>query len=342
MRVTTMTAPAARLWREAVAAAVQAPSIHNSQPWRFVAEGDQLRLYADRHRHLPAVDPTGRELHLSCGAALLHVELAVHAAGRECTIAVMPDAEDRDLLATVTLGSIREVTPTDRRLLSAVPRRHTNRQPFTHEPIPEPLLHQWRHGVEARGAWLHVLHRPDDILLMTVLLAQAHKAERADPAYLQELSTWTAGDRDDGVPSVAWRDSATVSAVPLRDFGAAQQQEVAGCELPPPVEHPQLLLICTERDDPLDWLQAGTSMEWLLLEATSHALAASPITQVLDWPAYRSRVAPLLGLLGYAQMLLRVGQPTAGPVRTPRRPVDKVLTTQSSDWSSIELRGRSE
>src|SRR6266496_2383450 len=53
-----------------VAAAVWAPSVHNTQPWWFSADGQELRLHADARRQLRVADPRGREMMISCGAAL--------------------------------------------------------------------------------------------------------------------------------------------------------------------------------------------------------------------------------------------------------------------------------
>jgi len=65
--------------------AVLAPSGHNTQPWRFKLGLDNVKLYADRTRALPMVDPHDRELVISCGAALFHLRLAtaVNRASRE-------------------------------------------------------------------------------------------------------------------------------------------------------------------------------------------------------------------------------------------------------------------
>jgi hypothetical protein len=52
--------------------AVLAPSSHNSQPWRFIVDGDTVMLCADRTRALSVVDPFDRELVISCGAALFN------------------------------------------------------------------------------------------------------------------------------------------------------------------------------------------------------------------------------------------------------------------------------
>ncbi|MEO8888453.1 MAG: nitroreductase, partial [Jatrophihabitantaceae bacterium] len=51
----------------AVARATLAPSIHNTQPWRFVVRPDRLDVYRDRQRGVSVVDPNGRQLVISCG-----------------------------------------------------------------------------------------------------------------------------------------------------------------------------------------------------------------------------------------------------------------------------------
>ena len=47
--------------RNAVRLACRAPSLHNSQPWRWVVEGDTLQLFADPDRIVRSTDRSGRE-----------------------------------------------------------------------------------------------------------------------------------------------------------------------------------------------------------------------------------------------------------------------------------------
>src|SRR6185503_16306307 len=84
----------------------KAPSILNSQPWRWRVDGRTLELRADRSRQISALDPDGRMLTVSCGAALHHARVALAAEGVRTTIGYLPDPADRDLLATlVHVGS---------------------------------------------------------------------------------------------------------------------------------------------------------------------------------------------------------------------------------------------
>src|SRR2546430_2406291 len=64
-----------------VTAAVWAPSVHNSQPWRFGACGQEISLHADAGRQLMVADPHGREMMISCGAALFNARLALRSLG---------------------------------------------------------------------------------------------------------------------------------------------------------------------------------------------------------------------------------------------------------------------
>ena len=59
-----------------VAAAARAPSVHNTQPWRFRAGPDAVELWTDPRRKLRA-DPSGREMLISCGAALFGLRLVI-------------------------------------------------------------------------------------------------------------------------------------------------------------------------------------------------------------------------------------------------------------------------
>src|SRR5690242_4977944 len=124
---------------EAIRIATLAPSTHNTQPWRFRLRGAAIDLLADRARAMPVADPDGRELTISCGAALFYLRLAVAHADANPRVMLFPDARDPDLLATVTLGDPAERSLAECELFAAIPRRRTDRRPFAHDLIPAGL-----------------------------------------------------------------------------------------------------------------------------------------------------------------------------------------------------------
>ena len=164
--------------------------------------------------------------------------------------------------------------------------------------------------------------------------------EQGEPAYLAELEQWLRTDPSavDGIPvgAVPDEDPATrPSNWLIRDFVAGSRPAGRSpfhnpddpSAPPPAVERPAVVLMGTDNDDAMAWLTAGRALGQVLLRATAAGLAASPLTQALDWPATRTQLRTRLSLIGHPQMLLRLGYP--GSDRTPstnRRPVAEVLT----------------
>jgi hypothetical protein len=94
--------------------AVRAPSLHNSQPWRWVAGGGVLELFADPTRIGRSTDSTGREVLISCGALLDHLRVAMAAAGWEALIDRFPNPNNHDHLATLEFRPMDFVTDAHR------------------------------------------------------------------------------------------------------------------------------------------------------------------------------------------------------------------------------------
>ena len=326
-----------QLLREIVEQAARAPSVHNTQPWRFVTRGDELELWTDPSRGLTVLDPTGRARHLSCGSALLQARVAAARAGYLAEVALLPDPSQPDHLADLRLSAEPEARDTsDIELAEAIAARRTTRDPFTSEPISDVVIAALRQAAETEGCWLRVVDDPADAAAVAVLMARADGLESADPAYREELRRWTGGgdDATEGVPSAAVPDvppSRRGSNYRLRDFVADREEADPGPSPedvdPPEVERPLVAVLGTPDDDAAAWLAAGQGLGRLLLAAAARGVAASPMTQPLEIPDTRRRLAAELGLVGHPQMILRLGYADAGVATvTPRRPVEDILT----------------
>src|SRR5689334_9800428 len=89
---------------EATLAALRAPSILNSQPWRWRARGQDVELHLDLSRRLPGVDPVGNLMVMSCGVALHHALTALAGAGFAGDVDRLPADGRPDLVARIRLG----------------------------------------------------------------------------------------------------------------------------------------------------------------------------------------------------------------------------------------------
>jgi hypothetical protein len=307
--------------------AVLAPSIHNTQPWRFACDGEVIDVWADRRRHLPGIDPTGRQLTISVGAVAEYAALALRSEGFEVVVEVLPDPSAPDLLARLIPVRPLTVDAVTRALVHAMPRRSTYREAFDRRPIPADVLTRLREAVHATGCGTSEI-TADQQASLVVLLEHAEADELQNPDYRHEITRWRTHEShaEDGVPDTALpSDSRRVSRIPLRRFDVDRQ-------LPrrePKVDDPALVLITTGEDSVADWVTAGRGLARLLLHATAAGLQSSPVTQSLDHDLYRARTGQLFGIVGHPQVLLRLGYGASVAVAgagAPRRPVRETLS----------------
>ncbi|GAB3309813.1 nitroreductase family protein [Geodermatophilus aquaeductus] len=301
-------------------AAVRAPSVHNTQPWRIVLHPDRMDLFADRTRQLTVLDPVGRALAQSVGAALFNARVAVAATGRAARVDRLPDPDDPGLMAVLRLVE-GPPDPALAALAPAVRRRRTNRRRYTAERLPEDLLQLMVAAAAAEDTTLVPVSRDEHLRLLARLTQQADAVQNADAAYRAELRRWTNRDpaTGDGIPVsvVPHVDGRQHDALPVRDFDTAG----AG-RLPPDTDsgtEQTIVVLATASDDPLAWLRCGEALERVLLELTARGWVVGPLTQAVEVPVTRTQLRSALTWDSHPQSVLRVGRaPATSP--TPRRP----------------------
>ena len=321
---------AVEILRDAVAAAIQAPSSHNTQPWRFRIADGGLELHADPTRHLAVIDAERRQQVQSCGCALYNARIAVRAAGfTDEVTAVLVDGEHPSHLATLRLGAPHVTTDLDHTLKAAIPLRRTNRRAFLKRPVAARETEVMALAAADEGATIVRLD-PARKRELGLLIDFADRAQFGNPAFRAELASWLTpfgSRRRDGIPFVEKEYGSALPFTVMRalrspslgaEFGAMEEELVLGA--------PVVFVIGTTDDHMRQWLACGQALQAVLLRATSIGLSASFLNQVLEIPELRGEVAQLLPDVPYPQMVLRIGVPDE-PVRhpAPRRDVDEVL-----------------
>jgi hypothetical protein len=313
--------------RAALQRAIRAPSIHNSQPWRWRIGPRAVNLYADVTRRLTRTDPEGRDLVISCGAALHHLLVALADYGRGARVHRLPDPTRPDHLASLTPAPEVDVD-IDARLAAEIGRRHTDRRPFRSWPVPPEVTGELAEIADRQGLGLEIVTDPRARRRLFRAIEAAAQQQEADPAYLAELAEWSGRPTGapDGVPGHrAPRAGAVPGQMPMRAFPGSAAPESFSSE----PESAALLLITTSTDTPLQWLRVGEVTSAILLTATCHSLASSPLTQPLEVGDTRAFLRDrVVRRAAHPQMLLRIGWPHAdvtSPRPTPRRPVTEVV-----------------
>ncbi len=303
----------------AVQQAVRAPSSHNTQPWLFKLDAEAVELYADRTRALPVVDPEDRELTISCGAALLHLRLALRHAGHTPVVTSFPNPADPDLLARVELAEPAAVTGEEEMLVRAIPLRRTNRAAFEDRPVPEAVLAALQAAAHAEGTWLHIIHGQERRHAVADLIAEGDREQWGDVRFRRELAAWIhPRRRHDGLGGWALGVAPLViRTFDMGDGAAAKDRQLAEGS-------PVLAVLETETDTPEDWLRAGQALARVLLRARAEEVWASFLNQPVEIPSLRARLRRIVGGPDLPQLVLRLGYGPEPPA-TPRRPVREVL-----------------
>ena len=309
--------------RDAVQLACRAPSIHNSQPWRWVMDGQTLHLFADITRVMTAADPEGREAYLSCGAVLDHLTVAMASAGWETAVQRFPDALDPLHVARLQFRpGPSELTEISHERARAITRRYTDRRAYdspSNWATFEPLLRQ-------TVVPHHVMF---DIVLDSArtALAEASRMTEAiranDPTYAAELSWWASSfESGGGIPQNVLTSSAAQVDMKRTFPGTAQTPQRAG------VDRSKMVILSTHHEDArLDVVRCGEALSAILIECTIARLATCTLTHMTELAASREKVRRLIGQRGMPQLLIRIGHPIDDgiPDTSPRRALSDVL-----------------
>ena len=328
---------AGQIARYVVAEAVWAPSVHNTQPWRFTTEGGpagpRIDLHADPARRLAVADPDGRELMISCGAALFNVRLALRSLGWVPETQVLPDPGQPTLLARVRWRERAETDEFERRLFGQVRARRTHRGAFDPEPLPPDLLAALRGAAAREGAALRVVADDGRRAALAAAVQTAEQELRRDGERLAELARWTPAPGSacrDGVPATSYpaRAEHTEPDFPGRDFARGHGWGMSPLSSATSIRAAGVAgLLTTAADRPADWVNAGQALQRILLTASACGAAVALHSQPLELPWLREFIRTQLSDQACPHLVLRIGMVTQAAVSVRRDPGDVLFTS---------------
>src|SRR6266568_6857317 len=279
--------------RRIVESAGAAPSMHNTQPWEFVVVADDLlEVHGDPDRALWVSDPNARGLYMSCGAALFNIRTAIRMTGFNPLVWPLPHSEYAPtVVAAVQAEPGRPPTFAQRQMYEAIWQRHTNRNPFTSEPMAESMVVALEQAAGFEFATLRMLTGSEAAIVLD-LAARASAELAADVEHRIELQDWIGTKSlQDGIPAEALPAKPRREPAPVRGDLSAASPDITrpGADYE---EFPQLAVLTTEPDEPADWLRAGQALQRVLLTATAHGVSSSFLYQPIELHDMRGADAP--------------------------------------------------
>ncbi|GAA2859164.1 Acg family FMN-binding oxidoreductase [Nonomuraea rubra] len=293
----------------ALEAARWAPSVHNTQPWTFSVSEEEIGLRADTDRKLRAGDASGRELLISCGAALFTMRTSIRSHGFEPVVRVLPDPDRPSLVATIRPGAAAPPDEATGLLGEQIERRRTHRAGFTGLPVPDRLLDRLVAAAAAGGARLTPVRAPGAVDVLAGLTRAAQGVQAGDRVRSLEVIRWArppGSSRKDGVPADGYprRAAPTDPGFPQRDYSWRHDwggDGGAGTSIGVPA------LLTTTGDGREEWISCGQALQHVLLLAAAHGVSAAFHTQALELDLLREFLRRELCSGEHPQMIMRLG-----------------------------------
>jgi hypothetical protein len=298
------TPPAEKIAEYLVDAAVWAPSVYDTHPWWFETRGSTVTLHADAERRLDVADPQGRQLYISCGAALYTLRLAVCSLGRLPEVRMrIHDDGPRDAIADISAGPSHPTSSEERQMYEQIRRRHTHSGGFRPGGLPIGLLQSLRAQAYTERVMLRIVADPRCRIALAALTEAAEQVHRQNPAYVAEAARWAPCEETEETSprETAHTDPDFAGCDFARGQGwgrtATEQGDATGV----------VAILATHQDDEAAWLNAGQALQRILLYSAEHDVSAAFHSQALELPELREFIRVRFTDGCHPQMIMRLG-----------------------------------
>jgi len=314
--------------------AAMAPSGHNTQPWKFEAIKNIIRIYPDFSRRLPVVDPDDLALYISLGCALENLVIAAQKDGYSSKVNYFPNNEEY-LEVELSEGPSSEVTD----LYRAIAERQSNRRIYNGSTIPDDHLQQLADANIYPDVDLKTIQTTDkEIEPVIQFVKEANRIQFNDNAFVEELISWIrfskheALEQKDGLTSSAMGFPSVprwLGNIIIRKF-AQPEGEAKKCEKMIRSSAALIFFIAKYRTKK-NWVDVGRSFERAALTAASLGISHAHLNMPCEVEAVQKKLSEYLELGAGEEpvLLIRFGYAKPMP-RSPRRDFSEIMLSKDS------------
>ncbi len=313
--------------KKIIAHGVQAPSGHNTQPWKFKLNESSIEIYPNFSKELPVVDKNHRELFISLGCAAENICIAASASGYNAGMKILK----QDELYIRIEFSKAEISQDQ--LFSQIYKRQTNRSVYKNKEIPKDEIEKlemvdvkkpvtiyiYRNGEHSFDKLSEFIYEGNDILFSC-------------KAFKDELLHWMRFNLKDlqkhrdglaynvfGIPSLPEFLGKPI----VKSFLKPKSQNKSEKEKIGSSSH--LVLITIEKNNPEQWIMAGRALERFWLKCTELGISLAFSNQPCEVQSLAGKIKTDMDICNsYPMLLMRIGY--ADPVSSSiRRSTEEVI-----------------
>ncbi len=310
---------------------ILAPSGHNSQPWNFSVNGNEISIWKNEERSLAQSDPTMRQLLIASGCALENLIIAADYYGFESQISYFPEKDNSNLIAKILLKKLNVMEGKNRNdhLIFAIPKRHTNRNKYKDQQLPADFL-------------MEINRLSNEICTISVISEKRIKDEIADivnnaqieamddSGFREELSHYIKSNftkEKVGMPGFTLGIPAPISLIAsrlIKKINLSRKSKKKDEDLLKKFT-PAFIIINGTQDDRTTRIKTGQLFERIWLTAEKYGLNCAPLAAAVQSDVYAKKLQAIFKTNSKPLVFFRVGYSNKSVRHSPRLSLEEVL-----------------
>ncbi len=307
---------------------MKAPSGHNTQPWKFKINKNNIEVYPNFEQELPIVDKPHRELFISLGCAVTNICITANQLGYAYQREIIQ--KNKEIFIRINLNKeLANKNP----LFQQIDKRQTNRSVYKNKLLSQDTIDKLRKLRINPPVSIYFYQKgTEDFNKLSDFVYEGNRILFNNKDFKSELLDWIRFNQKDiennkdglaynvlGSPSLPkW-----IGRPVVRSFLKPKSQNKTEREKILSSSH--LVLIASSENNPENWILAGEALELFFLKCTELGVAVAFCNQVCEVETLSQKLRKEMNINNnYPMLLMRVGYSDKMPYSV-RRPLEDVM-----------------
>lgn len=309
----------------------KAPSGHNTQPWKFLINKNEIQIHPDFNRALPIVDSDNHTLYISLGCAAENIVISAKNKGFDTQVIFSKSKKGTNFIS-IQLTPDDNIRPDD--LFDCIDRRQVTRSHYSSISIPIEDLEILKRSSSFEGVKTTYFTEFKDFIKLRPFIIEASNLQFENKYFVDELVSWIrfskkeAEKKKDGIWSASMGMPNTgrlIGNMIMKRIVSARSEAKRWKKTIKATAG--FALFSVEKNDVRHWVDLGRLFQRFGLTATKLNINHAHVNMPCEVIEVRKKMAKSFGLKNTVPLLLiRFGYSEKLPY-SYRRPLEQVVDT---------------